>query len=336
MRGLLVAELRRLSARRLVRALGALALLVVLIVQVRAFVVSDRDLAGARRRAEQTAQESGPPYDVLVGYCRDRQRAGELPPEVDCTTREAVQQTRDEMGFSSDWQSYYRDPRLSARRSLPDNARGIAVAGALLGFLVGASFVGAEWHAGTMQALLFWEPRRDLVLLAKALALVGGLAAFVLGVQAVMWGGTMLTAATRGSTDGVTAGFQVSVLLTVLRGLVVTSIAALLGFAIAGIARLTAAALGFALVYFVIVENVIRGVRLGWQRFLFTENVVAILLKRIEVAPPSGSSFADSGGVGEVQHTAYLGGVRGTVTIALYLALLLGAFYASFKRRDVT
>jgi ABC-type transport system involved in multi-copper enzyme maturation permease subunit len=337
MRGLLAAELRRLTARRLVRVLAAIGLLIVLVVQVRAFVVSNRDLPGAQRRAQRQAAELGPTPDALVQLCYGRQRGGELPPDVDCTTPESIERTRQEMGFATDWQSYYRDPRLSARQALPANARGVAVAGAIAAFLAGASFIGAEWHAGTMQALLFWEPRRERVLLAKALALVGGVAAYVLGLQALMWGGTMLTAATRGNTAGVTAGFQASVLLVALRGLLVVGITALLGYAIAGIARVTAAALGAAFVYFVIVENLIRGIRLGWQRYLFSENVIAILLKRIEVAPANGRTFVEtSSGFGEPAKIAYLSGVRGAITIGIYLALLLGAFALSFRRRDVT
>src|SRR5204863_3909886 len=41
-----------------------------------------------------------------------------------------------------------------------DAVKGIVVLGALLCFVLGASAGGAEWAAGTLQALRFWEPRR--------------------------------------------------------------------------------------------------------------------------------------------------------------------------------
>ncbi len=331
MLGLLRAEVRRLTSRRLTRILGGLALLVVLLVEGRVFTESNRDLDAARRRAEQ--QASGYTDEASFRELCESMKAGDaVPIEVDCASPEARQYVMGQNMFGSP-EDYYRDPRLLGRQALPDGARAVAVGVAILAFLVGASFVGADWHHGTMQALLFWEPRRPRVLLAKALALVAVAVAFAAALQAVVYALTFLTAATRGSTEGVTAGLQMSVLLTALRGMIVVAVTALLGYAVSGLARITAASLGVAFVYFVIVENVLRGYRPGWRRYLFSENVTAVLLKRIEITPPEAVMYGDMG-MGYTPQ--YLGGVRGVVTLAVYMALLLGAFFVTFTRRDVT
>lgn len=326
---LIRAELRRFASRRLVRIFGLLALAVVLLVEIRLFAVSNRDLAGARaraeRRVEEIQRESAQYLEEEVRRCQAEQAAGRIPPDVECSAAG--------FGGEIDANDLYQDPRLRGRDALPDGTKAVAVATALLAFVIGASWVGAEWQAGTMQALLFWEPRRGRVLAAKGVALVAGMAAFVLALQAVVYGLTFLTASTRGSTEGVTGGLHVSNLLTVGRGTVVVAITALLGYAFAGLARHTVAALVVALGYFAILENLIRAFRPGWQRFLVGENVASIMEKKVQVAPASGRQFD---GFGDTFSMYTLTGIRGVVTLGVYLAVLLGVFYVTFTRRDVT
>src|SRR3712207_2698881 len=70
--------------------------------------------------------------------------------------------------------------------SFVDNAQagatGFAAAAAVLTFLVGATWIGAEWSTRSIVALLFWEPRRYRVMGSKLAVLV--VAAAVLGVVA--------------------------------------------------------------------------------------------------------------------------------------------------------
>ena len=323
---LLRSELRRLTARRLSRIFAALALLVVVLVEVRTFATSSRDLEGARRRVEREAGLYTAQGGNLGEMCVIMQNDGQLAGDVDCSTDEGRLHAASQMGF-------FQDPRLQGRNALPDGAQAVAVGVAIIAFVLGASYVGADWHHGTMQALLFWEPRRHRVLVAKALALITVVVAFTAALQLVTYGLTYLTAATRGSTEGVTGGLQMSVLLMMLRGMIVVVVSALLGFAVAGLARVTAASLAVAYGYFVILENLMRGFRPGWRRFLFTENVAAVMLKRTEV-PRAGATqdiYFD-----ETVTPYFLTGVRGAVTLTIYLGLLLGAFYVTFARRDVT
>ncbi|MDQ1710672.1 MAG: type transport system permease protein [Frankiaceae bacterium] len=334
MRGLLSAELLRFRSRRLVRIVVLLAFAILLIVQIRVFFLSNRDVAGAHRKAERQAEKvTGGLRGQFAEDCAARKTAGSIDPQTDCSTWIPPEfGPRD--GAALDAANFYQDPRMFARTALRQGAQAVAVAMAIFAVVIGASFIGAEWNAGTMQALLFWEPRRGRVLLAKAVGLVTGVVVITAALQVFCYGGLYLIAATRGSTEGLTAGIQTSILLLVLRGMAVVSITALLGYAIAGLARNTVAAIVAAFVYFVIVENLILGLRPGWQRFLVTPNVSAVMAKKVAVtaAHPHGSVFS-----GDTSLLSYhLTAARGAITLAIYLGVLLGIFYGTFQRRDVT
>lgn len=321
--GLLRAEVLRLTSRRVVRILAVAALGLILLVQGVAFARSSKDVEGARRRQEIAAQREaieGPQREIA--RCLAAQQAGKIPAEVDCT----------HPIDGGDGPTFeFSDPRYDAARLLPDGTKAVAVGVAIVAFIVGASFVGGEWGAGTMQALLFWEPRRGRVVLAKAAALVLVLVAFLAVAEVVGWLTTVLNGSLRGTTDGLTAGRWASAALAAGRGAGLVSFTGLFGFAIAGLARVTGAALGASFVYFVILENLVRGLRPGWSRFLIGDNCVALLNKGADV--PS----ADPRLARLFPEFSYrLGGARGALTLAVYLALLLGAFVVTFERRDVT
>jgi ABC-type transport system involved in multi-copper enzyme maturation permease subunit len=333
MPNLLLAELRRLTARRAVRLLVLGALAIILIVEVRAFVVSDRNLAAARRAAAEQQANIENKLSDPTGICETLKAKNEAPPDIDCASPRGQELAQRVVLSGPSAGDLFHDPRLFAKTALPSGARGVLIGMAIIAFLVGATYVGAEWHAGTMQALLFWEPRRGRVLLAKGVALVAVTIAATAALQLLVYGLTYTVAATRGTTDGVTAGLQMSVLLLALRGMVVVVCTALLGFGVAGLARVTAASMGVAFVYFVILENLMRALRPGWQRFLFSENVSAVVEKSWPVMPAHHQRQDSFTGNDVFYH---LSGVRGTVTLAVYLAILLGVFYGVFSRRDVT
>lgn len=311
MTGLLRAELRRITSRRLMRVAALVVLGIVALVLVRNFATSHRDTA-AQRETRRTEQ-----IDDFVRQC-ERENARNPEFQQDCS-REQFQ------GFPGE------DRRLTARRDLGNGV--IAVAGGLMmvGFFVGASAVGADWTSGAMQALLFWEPRRGRVLLAKAIAVVVALLAFTLLLQALVYGATYLTAATRGSTEGVTSGLHMSNLLRLLRASALVPVTGLIGFALAGLARHSVAAVGTGFGYLFLGEIVLRGLRPGWHRWLLIDNIRAVTELKAVVPRANGGHLFDVFGNGYVL-TAW----RGAATLALYLAILLGGFYLSFTRRDVT
>lgn len=322
MSGLLRSEVRRLLHRRVGRIFAIILLAIMVLVLGRMAMVSERLSPESRERiaAEQTRR--------VRAECRQAGGFGGpevplgpdgMPAQFDC----------DQLTVSPDDVSTFQ---VSADDGLQNGVKAATYAMLMLGLVLGASYIGAEWGHGTLQALLFWEPRRGRVLLAKAVALVAVVCAATVAFAALIYVAVYAIAATRGSTEGVTAGVHLSNLLTLLRGLVVVSFASLLAFAISGLSRYTAAALGFFAGYFILIENLVRGFRPGWQRFLLSENVTAIVNESTPVAAASGRSVFDE--FGTALYT--LTGVRGTVTLGIYLALLLGGFYASFTRRDVT
>lgn len=312
MTGLLRAEVRRLTSRRLARYVAIAVFAITILTLGRIFLTSARDIDP---RLQQIAAQQAEQDRI---FCEEAKQRGEIDDAADCATPIGA---------------YFDDPRLHARTALPGGVKTVAVVVGVLALVLGASYVGADWHIGTMQALLFWEPRRGRVMAAKAVALLGVVAAFSVVFHLVVYTGLYLIGATRGTTDGVTGGLHLSNLLTAGRGLVFGAVMALVGYAIAGLARNTVAALVAAFVYVVAVENAVRGLRPGWQRYLLTENTVALLNKRMDVAPASAKQLVDFSGE-QAQYVLTSG--RAALTLALYVGLLVGAFYLSFTRRDVT
>lgn len=309
--GLLRSEIRRLTSRRLARVVALVVLGTVLLILGRTFQVSSGgDPAAQRIRATQQAAADRAECERAADQGVFFEPCDQITPE-----------------------RYFDDPRLHAADVLPDATKAVAIGVTMFAFLVGASYVGAEWSAGTMQALLFWEPRRGRVLLAKGVALVAVVLAFFVVVEIVVYGGLWLIASTRGTTDGVTSGLHLSNLLTASRGAVVVAFTALLAYAVAGLTRHSAASLFGGFVYFAVVENLIRALRPGWQRYLIGENTTAVIDKQVDVAPAHARTIVD-GVFGANTYT--LTGNRAALTLGVYLALLLGAFYLAFTRRDVT
>jgi ABC-2 type transport system permease protein len=200
----------------------------------------------------------------------------------------------------------------------------------LAAFLVGATAVGAEWHHGTLAALLVWEPRRVRVFTGKLLALVVTTLAVSVLVYAGAIGGTWALARAIGTIGDVTAGELRSFSLGVARGLALTAVAASLGFAIALTARRTAAALGVLMAYLAVGELGLRlfsdeaqGWLLGSQVVAWLGNGYTYVVGRCTLTAscstgPHVISLADS--------AVYLG---------VLVVVVLAAAAAIFRRREV-
>src|SRR5690606_7686101 len=114
---------------------------------------------------------------------------------------------------------------------------------ALFAFVVGASFVGAEWRSGGMTNLLLWRPRRLEVFGAKLAALLGVVFGLTVLLSALWTGAFWLVATYRGITDTMTSGVWQSIGLAELRGLAMVLAAGTAGFALASLGRHTAMAM---------------------------------------------------------------------------------------------
>jgi ABC-type transport system involved in multi-copper enzyme maturation permease subunit len=117
---------------------------------------------------------------------------------------------------------------------------------ALTAFVIGASYVGAEWSSGGMMNLLLWRPQRLKVLSTKLVALLVGLTVVTVVAAAAWTGIFVLIANLRGTTASMTSGAWQSFALMELRALGLVLAAGVIGFGIASVGRHTALALGVA------------------------------------------------------------------------------------------
>jgi ABC-type transport system involved in multi-copper enzyme maturation permease subunit len=185
-------------------------------------------------------------------------------------------------------------------------------------WLLGASFIGADWHAGTVTTLLTWEPRRGRVVLAKLVACVTAVFVLVMALQAWLGGALALAASLRGTVEGVDGAWIRETVGIALRVAALCCVSAAVGFAIASVARNSAAALGVGFGYTVIVENLVRGLRPQWERWLMGDNAAVFITGR-----SADLSF---------ERTVMQAGL----ILGAYAAALLVIAAAVFRARDVS
>lgn len=204
----------------------------------------------------------------------------------------------------------------------PDAANIVGGTLAVYAFLVGATYAGAEWAAGTIQALLTWEPRRVRVLLAKLAAL--SIAVVVVGVigHAVLTTFAAVASKADGSYTGFDDGLLRTVLLAQVRALALGVFGGALAFGISGISRSTGATLGVGFVYFAIAEQLLRVFVPRLNPFLVGNGIGAWLTGEVTLAMP-GSTVVLTRTDGGVLLLAYAGAVVAVMTVL-------------FARRDVT
>jgi hypothetical protein len=208
------------------------------------------------------------------------------------------------------------DPRFPLTM-LPDILKGTSIPLILAGWLLGASYIGADWRAGTITTLLTWEPRRSRVIVVKVLACAFSVFALAIALQAVLGGVLGLDAAFRGTTEGIDATWVRETSGVAVRAATLASVASVIGFAVASIGRNTAAALGAGFAYVAVIENLVRGLRPEWQRWLFTDNAAVFII---------------GGNVGfSFQRTM----LQALVLLAAYAAALFTVSVVMFRSRDV-
>lgn len=331
-RALLRAEVHRLAARRFIRYLLLLAVagyaVVVPLVAWTQFSVTTPQV---RAQAEQEIARIAAEQERFRTECLRQP----LPPDSGATTiEEFCGPPFDPSGF--DVESFLPKRPFVLADYYGPGALAIGVATAALLFVIGATWVGAEWSARTMMALLFWETRRLRVLGTKAFVLAVAAALVAAFAQLVWAGSAYLIADTRGVTGPLPPDFWADAAATGGRTVLLGTLAALLGFAVAHLIRSTGAALGVAFVYFAIVETAVQSFRPGWSPWLLTVNAAALVLDGGTTVFVPGTAVDDTTGQ-VVEYTERVvtnlhgGLVFGGATLVL---VLLGAWL--FRRRDLT
>jgi hypothetical protein len=127
----------------------------------------------------------------------------------------------------------------------------------LVGFIVGASFIGADWQAGVIPTTLSWESRRTRVYFAKLAAVAASVFAGALVWHALFDAALTGLSALEGTFGEADGQWLRTVTGLALRVSTVSAAAALFGYAAGHIGRSTAGALGLGLGYVFAVENVV-------------------------------------------------------------------------------
>jgi ABC-2 type transport system permease protein len=327
---LLRAEWSRLFARRLTRLTILLLLAALAAIAVGATVDSHRPTAADRAAAKAQADDQRRYYDRQRTDCEQARDRGE-----DITSRYPPNCDFSRVTIADD---DYLPRQFVFRTDVPIFITVAAGLLALFGFLVGASFVGAEWTSGGMANLLLWRPRRWAVLTAKLVTVLLGVLLTATVALGALVGAFWLTARYRGAFGTLTRGFWESLALTGARAVAFGLVAAAAGFAIASLGRHTAMALGAGLGYALVVEVGARIVLNVLQvanpdRYALSSYAAAWLDKRYELLSPAADCAPGEPGCGP---TAYVitWPMSAAVLGAIVLALLLSA-YVSMRRRDV-
>jgi ABC-2 type transport system permease protein len=194
--------------------------------------------------------------------------------------------------------------RLTAGFTNASRLVGVVV---LVVFLTG---ITTEHGLGTLRTLLLRQPLRDRLLAGKALALVVCTAGALLVVLAVSVACAAVVTAARGTPTGpwladAATGYANALLAAVCYGAI--------GLALGVLLRSTAVAVGVALFWFIMVENIARNTWPGSGHVL-----------------PGQLAGAVTGVPGSVPYSHGLAGVL------VYSALATAAGFIAFSRRDVS
>jgi ABC-type transport system involved in multi-copper enzyme maturation permease subunit len=338
---LLRAELRRLTKRRITRWMLVLVLLlmpaVALLVAANHVKPGPAAVAAAEAEAAQQFREQERWIEQDIAMCEEAKDTGndEGWPE-DCQEIRQWQATEEEM---VEW---FMPPAFDFRDGFPDMIMVLTGLLGLFAFIVGASYVGAEWRTGGMMNLLLWRPRRLQVLGTKLAAVAGSLAGLAVVLGAAWTGMFWLVAEFRGITDTMTAGAWQSFGLTGLRALALVLVAGAAGFALASLGRHTAMAMGTAIGAFVVGiagVGIIAGGMLQlsfFERYLWTTYIYAWIDKSVELTDWN-APCESTGAFGEcASPTMEITWQDSGIGMGVALAALLVVAMWQMRQRDVT
>ncbi|MFG3705231.1 ABC transporter permease subunit [Micromonospora sp. NPDC047670] len=331
------AELERLGARRFVQLMLVLLVLAFGVTAATTLAGSHRPSAQEVLDAEQQAAAARQELERTHQLCLDRQR-GVLPVEEvqeyvpdDCSEVDPALMER--VPVAADF--------LVGVFTFAEEARPLLyfliAFLVLFGFLVGASYIGADLNSGGVVNLLLWRPGRMTVLGTKLGALLGAVALLSVLASAAYLGAFWLIGQAAGRPGRLDGEFWRSLGAIWGRGMVLVLLASAVGFAIATLGRHTSAALGAVAAYAVVWE---LGARLVLEildvsrpdRFMLSSYLGGWLTGRVEFFDDRPCTDGPSGFCDSMYALTW--GPSLAVLLALTGVLTTAAFVL-FRRRDL-
>ncbi|BCJ71420.1 hypothetical protein CS0771_09640 [Catellatospora sp. IY07-71] len=332
------AERRRFVKRRLIKWLIVVAVAILAVIGAAMFFdnqkVSPETLASAQAKAEAEYNFAMEDFQRQLKACQETP-SGSVKPDY-CQWVESGEQPQ------RDWYraEYYMPSTFVFKGAFEEMIIVWAAIMAVIAFVIGASFVGAEWSTGSMSSLLTWRPKRLSVLGTKLGVLIGWLVTIAV-VTGALWTAAMwATAVYRGSTAGMTPGTWQSLGLTGLRGTGLIVAAGVLGFALATLGRHTGVALGVALAVVIVGQVGLTILLLAlrvpfFEMYLIPTHLQAWMGKAQEVGNPFANPADCMGGQCVEQVKTITWQDTGSITLGAIAVLLVLAFW-QMRRRDVS
>ncbi len=203
----------------------------------------------------------------------------------------------------------------------------------VMGFVIGASYIGADMKTGMLEQILTWEPRRLNVIAARLVGALSTLAVVGAAVALAFLAMIFMLGATAGTTEGTTAGLMRTLVFSGCRLGLATGIFAMIGVAMTTLLKSSVGSIVGFLVYAFIGESLLA-VFLPVVGVWLPVNNAAAFGSGANVTRIDGDVFSSQGpdGFDEIVHHGYL--AAGLVTVAfMVVAVVLGV--AAFARRDI-
>jgi ABC-2 type transport system permease protein len=334
---LYVAETRRLTKRRFTRYFVLGAVVVLAAIAVAMFVTNKQigpaQIADAKAQAHAEFQRSvseAAAYKQKCVAAKGTADASQFPSNCD----DLGAPTED--SFDPKW---YLPATFDFRDKFPDLVTTLAALLSVVGFVIGASFVGAEWSSGGMANLLLWRPRRLQVLGTKLLAFLVALTGLTVVLSAAWTGLFALIANYRGTSASMTGGAWRSLLIMETRGLALVVVAGAIGFGLASLGRHTAMALGVA-IGLVIVFQFGLGTALALAKVKFAQAyllpmwIAAWMKQKYEVKDYDACNFSGTDGCRPDVFTITWH-MAGTALVVAFVVIVGSALW-TIRSRDIT
>lgn len=285
--------------------------------------MSAADLAWAKTNYDQAVEDWAENGEQYLAECQEQETlAKDSDPEADFGCD----------GMEPDWNNWVGTPSTFvdvAERLLLDFGPAVL----LFAFLVGVSFVAAEFTSGAMGNWLIFEPRRMRVLGAKAVAAGVGVLPATLVTAALIVGGTAAIYSARGLLGEPTGELWGMLGWATARLSLLAVGFAILGVGIGTLLRHTAAAIGTVVGYLVVVELIGANVFESLKPWLLLINIEAVLLDGTTYGTTDCTMTTMGQSCDWVEHSVSLD--HGVTVLLVVLVVTLGAAFAVFRRRDV-